>query len=329
MFEFTWDVDPIAIELGPIQIRWYGLLFLGVFLGGYALFRWQVKRGGGSEDDATDIFIPAILGVLIGARLGHVIFYAWDQALRDPLWILKIWEGGLASHGATVGLLVALWVYARRHRQSSLEVLDRFAWSAALGASLVRLGNFINSEIVGHVTDQTWGVRFPRKDGYAGLDLIRGDSPSGVLDRLRDLFTHDWPVSDPHFAPLRHPSQLYEFLMGVAVMGILTLVDRALGREKRPRGVLISTFFVAYFVGRFLVEFIKEEQAEALANAGWPITMGQILSIPMILLGVTGLVWCIRRKVPAHWNLELAQAAAADEAGRAARRRQQRRKKRK
>jgi len=328
VFEFTWDVDPIAIELGPIQIRWYGLLFLGVFLGGYALFRWQVKRGGGSEDDATDIFIPAIVGVLVGARLGHVIFYAWDQAIRDPIWIFKIWEGGLASHGATIGLLLALWWYARRHRQATFEVLDRFAWSAALGATLVRLGNFVNSEIVGHATDQTWGVRFPRKDGYAGMELLRGvDSPSGLLERLQGLLTNDWPLQTANLAPLRHPTQLYEFGMGLLVMGILTLVDRALGREKRPRGVLISTFFVAYFIGRFLVEFLKEEQAEALAGAGWPITMGQILSIPMALLGAGVLVWCLRRNQPAGWNI--APAAADRTPDRAARRRQQRGRRRK
>lgn len=294
MFEFTWDIDPIAFSLGPVEIRWYGLIFLCVFLGGYALFRWQVLRGGGSEDDAADIFVPAILGVLIGARLGHVLFYEMDKALADPLWVFQIWKGGLASHGATVGLLVAIWVYARMHRQSWIESLDRFAFSAALGAALVRLGNFMNSEIVGRVTDGTWGVRFPR---------------------------HDHPALGA-LAPLRHPSQLYEFAMGISVMGILWIVDRATGREQRPRGVLIWTFFIAYFIGRFCVEFFKEYQTLATSSA---LTMGQILSIPMALFGLAMLLWSLRRGTKAAWNLAPVEAQDS----RAVRRRQTRKKGRK
>lgn len=268
MFEFTWDIDPVIVQLGPFALRYYGLIFLGVFLGGYAFFRWQLLRAGASEQDATDIFIPAILGVLIGARLGHVFFYEPERFLADPLWLFQIWKGGLASHGATLGLLVAIYWYARRHRQSYIESLDRFSFSAALGATLVRVGNFFNSEIVGRVTDQTWGVRFPRYDH----------------------------VANP---PLRHPSQLYEVLLGLSVIGALWLIDRAAGKEKRPRGLLIASFFALYFSGRFVVEFWKEYQT---LPTSWPLTMGQFLSIPMALLGWAAVVWSIKRKVPAAWN---------------------------
>ena len=280
-----WDLDPVAFQIFGIPIRYYGLIFLCVFLGGFALFRWQVRRGGGPEQDAADIFVPAILGVLIGARLGHVIFYEPGRALADPLWVFQIWKGGLASHGATAGLLFAIFVYARypgwfpgsrcrRARQSPMEALDRFAWSSALGATLVRVGNFVNSEIVGRPTDGTWGFRFPRFD--------KVNESAGAC------------------ATLRHPTQLYEVALGVTVIGILLLVDRLAGQEKRPRGLMISTFFAAYFTGRFFVEFFKAYQTLPTA---FPLTMGQILSIPAATAGFLGIWWAFHRGIPAKWDL--------------------------
>ena len=243
-------------------------------IGGYQLFRWQVKRAGGSEEDASDIFLPGILGVLIGARLGHVLFYDLDRALADPAWVLRIWEGGLASHGAVIGLLVAIYVYARQHKQSYFEVLDRFAYSAALGAALVRLGNFFNSEIVGRLTDQSWGVRFPRYEAmhHTGFAEI----------------------------PLRHPTQLYEFSMGLFVMLCIYLLDRFSGREKRPRGALIAMFFCVYFPGRMLVENFKAFQTLA-PDAG--ITMGQILSVAPALVGFVAMFFVWKLRVRAGWNV--------------------------
>ncbi len=273
MFEFTWDVDPVLLEVGFLQIRYYGLFFLVVFLGGYGLFRWQVLRAGGTEVDASDIFMPGILGVLIGARLGHVLFYEWQRFLSDPLWLFQIWRGGLASHGATIGLLVAVYFYAKQHRQSYVECMDRFALSAGLGATMVRLGNFFNSEIMGKVTDQTWGVRFPRFD----VEVVR----AGEL------------------APLRHPTQLYEFALGLFVMFTLWLADRLLGGEKRPRGALIALFFAVYFTGRFLVEFFKEHQA---LDPSSPLTMGQFLSLPLAVAGVLAFIYSLKRGIPAGWN---------------------------
>ena len=278
MFEFTWDVDPVLVQLGPVAIRYYGLIFLCVFLGGYALFRWQVLRGGGNEDEAAGIFIPAILGVLIGARLGHVLFYELGKAIENPWWILQVWKGGLSSHGATIGLLVDIYVYGRIHKQSYLESLDRFSISCALGATLVRAGNFVNSEIVGRVTDRTWGVRFPRYDHKlveAGLEV-----------------------------PLRHPSQLYEVILGLSVMGILWVTDRVMGLERRPRMVMIAMFFAAYFTGRFFVEFWKEYQT---LTPGFALTMGQILSIPAAAAGYFGVWWSIKHGQPCHWNVAAAE----------------------
>jgi phosphatidylglycerol---prolipoprotein diacylglyceryl transferase len=202
-----------------------------------------------------------------------VFFYEPQRFIEDPFWVIQIWKGGLASHGATLGLLVAMYVYARRHRQSYVECMDRFALSAGLGATLVRLGNFFNSEIMGKLTDQTWGVRFPRFDAQAVA--LHGQ------------------------APLRHPTQLYEFALGLFVMFCIWLVDRLLGREERPRGALIATFFAVYFTGRFFVEFFKIHQT--LPDT-FPLTMGQLLSLPLALAGIAALIYSIRAGVPAHWN---------------------------
>ncbi len=266
-----------------IGIRYYSLLFVGVFLGGYALLNWQIQRGGGPEEAAGDFIVYGVLGVLLGARLGHVLFYDLDKAIADPLWTFQIWTGGLASHGAVIGLILAMWLFTKRRGVPFLEGADRFAFSAALGATLVRVGNFFNSEIVGRIVpDQSWGVRFPRSAEDAHLPLAE--------------------------VPLRYPTQIFEILLGLFVMLSLYLVDRAAGKEKRPRGLLISTFFVVYFIGRFVVEFWKTHQT---AEATPIITMGQYLSIPGILLGFYGLWWSLSKKLPVGWPND---AAAEDEA---------------
>ncbi len=315
---FTWDLDPIAVQIpkgpllvvlagvaaimlvsglvkkqgdvalfglfmgivlavaynflpDPVGIRYYSLLFVGVFLGGYALLNWQIRRGGGPEEAAGDFIVYGVLGVLLGARLGHVLFYDLDKALDDPAWVLKIWTGGLASHGAVIGLITAMYLFTKRRGVPFLEGADRFAFSAALGATLVRVGNFFNSEIVGRkVADQSWGVRFPRFDTTESI------------------------------VPLRYPTQLFEIFIGLFVMLCLYVGDRALGKEKRPRGALISIFFVVYFAGRFVVEFFKEFQAEQDYTSA--LTMGQWLSIPGFLLGVFGLAWALKNRVPVGWH---------------------------
>jgi prolipoprotein diacylglyceryl transferase len=250
-----------------IEIRYYSLLFVGVFLGGYALLNWQIQRGGGDEQDAGDFIVYGVLGVLVGARLGHVIFYDLDKALKDPAWVFQIWTGGLASHGAVVGLIIAMWLFCKRRGIPFLEGSDRFALSAALGATLVRIGNFFNSEIVGKETDGSWGVRFPRYD--------RGSDP-----------------------PLRHPSQLYEVTLGLLVLFALYVADRKWGKEDRPRGALISLFFAVYFPGRFVIEYFKEHQVFDEAAS---LDMGQYLSIPGALLGLYGLWWSFKHRLPAGW----------------------------
>jgi phosphatidylglycerol---prolipoprotein diacylglyceryl transferase len=283
---FTWDVDPILVHFPawlawlPVEgLRYYSILYVGVFLGGYKLLDWQIRRAGGDPEDANDFVLYGVIAVLAGARMGHVFFYEWDRFVQDPLWLFSIHEGGLASHGATIALFLAVYLFTKFRRQSFIEGCDRFAFSAALGAILVRVGNFFNSEIVGRPTGSDWGVRFPRYDR----------------------------VPEP---PLRHPSQLYEVLLGVVVMVALLVLDRALGKEKRPRGVLSSAFMALYFTGRFIVEFFKEYQP---GEAGVGLTTGQWLSLIPALAGYVGLVISFRKRVPARWNVYRAPAGDPDE----------------
>jgi prolipoprotein diacylglyceryl transferase len=267
----------------PIGLRYYSLLFVGVFLGGYALLNWQIRRGGGPLEAAGDFIVYGVAGVLIGARLGHVLFYDFEKAAQDPLWVLQIWTGGLASHGAVMGLILAMWIFTKRRGVPFLEGADRFAFSAALGATLVRLGNFFNSEIVGReVPGQTWGVRFP---------------------------LYDVSALQP---PLRYPTQLFEFALGLFVLLCLWLADRGAGEEKRPRGLLISVFFLVYFSGRFGIEFFKELQVLSYEKSS-PITMGQTLSLPGIALGIFGIAYSLKKKEPVGWPNADVDADSEDE----------------
>jgi phosphatidylglycerol---prolipoprotein diacylglyceryl transferase len=264
-----------------LPLRYYSLLFVVVFLGGHALLNWQVKRGGGSSEVASDFIVYGVLGVLIGARLGHVLFYDLDHAIKDPIWIFKIWTGGLASHGAVVGLIIAMYLFTKRRRVPFMEGADRFAFAATLGATVVRIGNLLNSEIVGRVVpDQSWGMKFPRADIPGSLERM-----SFTAEELAGV-------------KYRYPSQLYEIALGVLVFVGLLIADRAMGKEKRPRGAMISWFFVLYFGGRLFTEHYKEIEALDPNSA---ITMGQWLSFPGLLLGLYGLYRAFKRREPTGW----------------------------
>jgi len=259
--------------MGPmVELRYYSMLFVVVFLGGHALLNWQIKRGGGGPEVAGDFIVYGVLGVLVGARLGHVMFYDWEKAVDDPIWVFKIWTGGLASHGAVAGLIIAMWLFTRSRGIPFLEGSDRFSFSAALGATVVRIGNLFNSEIVGRkVPDQSWGMRFPRNPPDHGLVPI----------------------------PLRYPSQVYEIVLGTSVFVGLLIADRLMGKEKRPRGAMIAWFFALYFTGRLFTEFYKEIEA---LDPNSPVSMGQYLSILPALLGWYGVYWTMKRKEPSGWG---------------------------
>jgi phosphatidylglycerol---prolipoprotein diacylglyceryl transferase len=250
----TWNPDPEIFRIGPLAIRYYSLLFVAALLLGHKLWMWQSERLGYDLLIADKWLMWGVLAVVVGSRLGHCFFYEPAYYFANPLEILKVWKGGLASHGATVGLVFTLWFYGRKYDIPWVETLDRMAMPASVAATFVRLGNFMNSEIVGRVTDVSWAVRFPRHDGVDALP--------------------------------RHPSQLYETALGAGVFFILFLVDRALPDRGRRRGVLTGTFFIVYFSGRFFVEYAKEYQS---LTAAFPFTMGQLLSVPFVVLGIVAL----------------------------------------
>jgi phosphatidylglycerol:prolipoprotein diacylglycerol transferase len=255
-----------------VELRYYSMLFVVVFLGGHALLNWQIKRGGGSPEVAGDFIVYGVIGVLVGARLGHVLFYDLDKAIDDPVWVFKIWTGGLASHGAVVGLIIAMYFFTKRRQVPFLEGADRFAFAAALGATVVRIGNLFNSEIVGRVVpDQSWGMRFPR------------NGPDQML----------------HPIPLRYPSQLYEIALGTTVFLGLLVADRLMGKEKRPRGAMIAWFFALYFTGRLFTEHYKEIEGPLDPHAA--ISMGQYLSVLPALLGWYGVYWAFKHQLPVGW----------------------------
>ena len=263
---FVWNVDPILFSLGPLTIRWYGLMFSMVFLFGYYMLAWQFRRAPQPDYYLMKIVIYLFLGVLLGSYFGHRIFYETHRFFTDPLSTMSFKRGisGLSSHGATLGIIISILLFHRRSRIRILELMDRFTFSAAGGATLVRIGNLMNSEIVGRKTDSALAVCFPR-------------------------FDHGQMIP-------RYPSQVFEIAIGITVLIILLIVDRAAGREKRPLGLLAGTFLSSYFFMRFFVEFFKEYQT---LPTSIPLTMGQFLSIPFFLVGVTMIVVSLKKRLPA------------------------------
>lgn len=250
---FHWNVDPILVQFGPLAIRCYGLFFAAAFVVGFWITQWIYRRERKDTQSLDSLLLYMVVGGVVGARLGHVLFYDPRYFFTHPIDIFKIWEGGLASHGGTVGILLAFYLYTRRTGDPCyLWLLDRVAIPTALGGSLIRLGNFFNSELLGTPTPGWWGVVFDRVD----------------------------PVP-------RHPVQLYEALAYALVFLVLLWVYRR--REEGPReGLLLGLFFILVFSARFLLEFVKTPQAEY--EAGFILTVGQLLSIPFIIAGVVLIV---------------------------------------
>lgn len=257
--DFINNIDPFWFRIGFVGIRYYTALFIAVIIGGFFLFLWQAKRGGYSFRSVCVLLLLSVPAVLIGARLGHCLFYSPEYYLLHPHEIIIIWRGGLASHGALVAMIIVLVLFARKYHRPALDVLDRYTFTATFGAALVRLGNYFNSEVVGRETSVSWGVRFIRYD--AG-------------------------------SKLRHPTQIYEFAMGILCLVLLVVLDRFLGKERRPIGVLSGVFLCGYFTGRFFIEFTKEFQRPMGISL---LTMGQYLSIPPVLVGIYLLVWGLRK----------------------------------
>jgi prolipoprotein diacylglyceryl transferase len=245
----VWKVDPEIFQLGPIAPRWYGLFFALGFVAGYFVLLRIYRNEKRQEENLSDLFVYVFLGTLIGARLGHVLFYQPDYYLPRPWEILMIWQGGLASHGGFTGVLIALYLYLKKHREMSfLELADRMAIAVMPAAGFIRLGNFFNSEILGVPTDLPWAIVFMKVD----------------------------PIP-------RHPAMLYEslsYMLGFAAVYVAYWKTHII---KAP-GCVLGVVLVFSFAARFLIEFAKEEQV--WFEQGMLLNLGQLLSVPFIVIGL-------------------------------------------
>jgi len=252
------QIDPVIVQIGPLALRWYGLMYLGGFLfGSFWIGKLAPGRGLNlSKDRLSDLVFYVVLGVILGGRLGYVFFYNLAFFIGHPLKIFAVWEGGMSFHGGLLGVVVATLLFCQRKKFAVLPMADLLAAAAPIGLGLGRIGNFINGELWGRTTDVPWGMVFP----------LAGRLP-------------------------RHPSQLYEmFLEGL----VLFVVIWQLHKHKTASGVPFFSFFLLYGVFRFTVEFVREPDIQ-LGYLWGGATMGQLLSLPMILCGICGLLWVKKR----------------------------------
>jgi phosphatidylglycerol:prolipoprotein diacylglycerol transferase len=245
-------IDPVAVHIGPLAIRWYGLAYVtGILLAWWLMKARATRAGGGwTEEGVSDLTFYVAIGLVVGGRLGYTLFYNLDVYLYDPLAIFKVWQGGMSFHGGLIGGMVGATWYARKTGRSVLEVMDLVAPVIPVGLFLGRIANFINGELWGDPTDLPWGVVFP--------DPAAGEIP-------------------------RHPSQLYEALLeGVVLFAILW----PFSKRPRPPGLVSGLFLIGYGLARFLVEFVRTPDAHIGYLAfGW-LTLGQVLTVPVVLAGL-------------------------------------------
>ncbi len=255
-----WDIDPTIFSLGPIQVRYYGLTWAITFGLGILFFTDFFKREGYDEKLFDSIFWYGTLSTIIGARFGHCLFYDTDYYLTNPVEMLYIWQGGLASHGAAIGLLIGLGMFSKKYKMPYIWSLDRIMVPVTIGGAAVRIGNLMNSEIYGVETDLPWGFIFQR----AGEVVPK------------------------------HPTQIYEALCYVVLFAILILFyyGKDYGR-KRP-GLMFGVSLTGVFASRFFIEYIKNPQE--LFEQDMSLFMGQWLSVPFVILGITMIIYSLRKK---------------------------------
>lgn len=260
------NIDPVAVALGPLQIHWYGLTYLGGLFFAWWLAVRRSRRPDSPirREQVDDLIFYAAMGVVLGGRFGYAIFYGWDRLTDDPTWLFRVWEGGMAFHGGLLGVVVALAVFCRRHQVAFGPLADFVAPLTPVGLALGRLGNFIGQELWGRPSDVPWAMVFPA-------------DPLGLA---------------------RHPSQLYQFaLEGCLLFALLY----AFSSRPRPTWAVAGVFLVGYGCLRFFAEFFREPDAHIGFEAfGW-MTRGQMLCVPMLILGVYLIARAYRRPVAASY----------------------------
>lgn len=268
LMSIFWDFDPVMFRIGEsFEIRYYGLMWALAIGLAAVMFDRFVKREGLPEKVSESIFYFGTLATIIGSRVGHCLFYEPDKYLAEPLRILTdIRDGGMASHGAAIGLLIGLWLFSRRNKLPYLWSLDRIMIVVAIGGAFVRFGNLFNSEIIGAPTDAPWGFIFAR--------LYPAGTPVEVM-------------------VARHPAQIYEALCYIATFVVLMWLYYKRDVARRRPGLMFGVGLIGIFLTRFVIEFIKENQ-EAFEES-WTLNMGQWLSVPFIVMGITLIIYALRR----------------------------------
>ena len=252
------QIDPVALSIGSLQLRWYGLMYLAGFGLGWFLGRWRASRPGSgwTAADVDDLLTCVMIGIILGGRIGYVLFYDLPVYVQDPMEILRIWNGGMSFHGGLLGVLGAFWYFARTRGRTFLEVSDFIAPLVPQGLFFGRLGNFINGELWGKVSDVPWAMVFPSGGPYP-----------------------------------RHPSQLYEALLEGLLLFFMVWFFSA--KQRKP-GAVSGLFALGYAIFRFAVEFVRVPDVQLGYLAfGW-LTMGQLLCLPLMIAGV----WLLCRKAP-------------------------------
>jgi len=274
------DFDPVAFSLGPLRVHWYGIMYLLAFLAFWGLGTWAARQRswlGWRPAEVGDFLFYGMLGVILGGRLGYVLFYGLESWFADPLYIIRIWDGGMSFHGGLLGVIVAMFWFARRTGRGFWQVADFVAPLAPLGLALGRLGNFVGGELWGRPSDVPWAMIFPgalAPGATRGLPLEEAWR-AGLLDGFA-----------------RHPSQLYQAaLEGLA----LFLILQWFAGSPRPRGAVAGLFLAGYGLFRLCVEFFREPDAHLGFLAGGWLTMGMLLSLPMILAGIMVMALAYRR----------------------------------
>lgn len=253
-------IDPVAFHLGPLSVHWYGIMYLAAFASCWFVLSYRIRASerGFTVDQLSDIIFYAAVGIIVGGRLGYMIFYNWEHLIHKPWELFMVWQGGMSFHGGLIGCIVAIWLYGRHIGKTLLSIGDLVAPAVPIGLGLGRIGNFINGELWGRATTMPWGMVFPEADNLP-----------------------------------RHPSQLYEFFLeGI----LLFLVLWIFSKKPKPSGAVSGLFLILYGLLRFIIEFFREPDSQVGYIAfGW-LTEGQLLSLPMIIVGMLFLLWAYQRK---------------------------------
>ncbi|WP_191601303.1 prolipoprotein diacylglyceryl transferase [Marinomonas algicola] len=245
------NIDPIAVSLGPLSVHWYGIMYLIGFAGAYLLgtYRAKLSSGNWTKDQMSDVIFYGAMGVILGGRIGYILFYQFEGLLSDPLSLFRIWEGGMSFHGGLLGVIVAMLLFSRRYNKHLIDVTDFIAPLVPIGLGAGRVGNFIGGELWGKATEASWGMVFP-------------NDPSQLV---------------------RHPSQLYQFVLeGIVLFVILWFFSQ----KQKPRYCVSGMFLLFYGLFRIVVEFFRQPDAHIGYLAFDWLTQGQLLSLPMVFGGV-------------------------------------------